>query len=126
MIIVVVLAASDFLQAAQPMPTDAQGRPLYQDAVVVVKIRGDAVQVDTKALPFGFGIPSLDAVSNELGAYRVERLIATRSDKALPGLPDLTKIYRVALPALPAGGVRATVAIRRDGALLHRSLLLVP
>ncbi|HSH68818.1 MAG TPA: FixH family protein [Deferrisomatales bacterium] len=35
-------------------------------------------------------------------------------------------VYRVALPALPAGGVRATVAIRRDGAVLHRSLLLVP
>ena len=98
--VLLFLAASDFLQAAQPMPTDSQGRPLYQTGVVAVKLRGNAVQVDTKALPFGFGIPTLDAVSDELGVYRVERLITTRSGKARTDLPDLTRIYRVALPGV--------------------------
>ena len=35
-------------------------------------------------------------------------------------------VYRVSLPTLPSGGAKAVVELRRDGAVLRRSLLLVP
>ncbi len=97
-LIFLVLIVPGLLPAAQPIPTDRQGRPLYQAGVVAVKLRSDAPQVDRKALPFGFGISSLDAVSDRLGARKVERLIEVRYDKVRSDLPDLSRIYRVALP----------------------------
>ena len=86
------------LQAAQPIPTDDQGRLRYQAGVVAVKLRSDAAPVARKALPHRFGIPSLDAVSDELGVHQVEPMIQSRFSKARPDLPDLSRIYRVTLP----------------------------
>ena len=67
---------------------------------MAVKLRSNASQVDRKALPFGFGISSLDATSAELGVVRVERLIESRLTKTRPDLPDLSRIYRVTLPTV--------------------------
>jgi subtilisin family serine protease len=100
LIIALLVTASPALQAAQPIPTDGKGRPLYQAGVVAVKLRSNASPVDRKALPFGFGISSLDATSAELGVVRVERLIESRLTKTRPDLPDLSRIYRVTLPTV--------------------------
>ncbi|MFV2071344.1 MAG: S8 family serine peptidase [Thermoanaerobaculales bacterium] len=86
------------LQAAQPIPTDSRGRPLYQGGVVAVKLRSDTASVARKALPLRFGISSLDAISDELGVLRVAPMIRSRLSHARPGLPDLTRIYRITLP----------------------------
>ena len=85
------------LQAAQPMPTDHKGRPLYQAGVVAVKLKSDSAQIAAKALPLRFGISSLDAVSDELGVLRVEPMFRSQLSKARPDLPDLSRIYRVTL-----------------------------
>ena len=94
----ILVLGSVSLQAAQPIPTDNQGRPLYQAGVVAVKLRSDAKPVVHKALPHRFGIPSLDAVSDELAVRQVEPMIQSRFSKARPDLPDLSRIYRVTLP----------------------------
>jgi len=83
------------LQAAQPVPTDDKGRPLYQAGVVAVKLRSDVAPVARKALPLRFGLSSLDAVSDELGVRGVEPMFESRFSKARPDLPDLSRIYRV-------------------------------
>ena len=93
-----LVTGSVSMQAAQPIPTDDQGRPLYQAGVVAVKLRSDAKPVVYKALPHRFGISSLDAISDELGVSRVEPMIRSRLSKARPDLPDLSRIYRVTLP----------------------------
>ena len=80
------------------MPTDGKGRPLYQAGVVAVKLRPDAAQVSSKALPLRFGISSIDAVSDQLGVSRVEPMIRSRFSKARPNLPDLSRIFRVTIP----------------------------
>lgn len=85
------------LQAAQPIPTDSKGRPLYQAGMVAVKLRSDAAPVAAKALPLRFGTSSLDAVSDQLGVLRVEPMFRSRFSKTRPDLPDLSRIYRVTL-----------------------------
>ena len=85
------------LQAAQPIPTDSKGRPLYQAGMVAVKLRSDAAPVAAKALPLRFGTSSLDAVSDQLGVLRVEPMFRSQFSKTRPGLPDLSRIYRVTL-----------------------------
>ena len=95
LVVAYLVTGSVLLQAAQPIPTDNQGRPLYQAGVVVVKLRSDAAPVARKALPHRFGISSLDAVSDELSVRRVEPMIRSRLSKARPDLPDLSRIYRV-------------------------------
>ena len=101
------------LQAAQPIPTDSKGRPLYQAGMVAVKLRSDAAPAAAKALPLGFGTSSLDAVSDQLGVLRVEPMFRSQFSKTRPGLPDLSRIYRVTL----AEGVdvrRAALLFGRD------------
>jgi len=98
LVVAYLVAGSVSLQAAQPIPTDDQGRPLYQAGVVAVKLRSDVKPAVYKALPHRFGISSLDAVSDELGVSRVEPMIRSRLSKARPDLPDLSRIYRVTLP----------------------------
>ena len=39
LLVIILVLGSESLQAAQPIPTDDQGRPLYQAGVVVVKLR---------------------------------------------------------------------------------------
>ncbi len=90
-----LVTGSVSLQAAQPIPTDDQGRPRYLAGVVAVKLRSDAAPIARKALPHRFGIPSLDVVSDELSVRRVEPMIRSRLTKARPDLPDLSRIYRV-------------------------------
>jgi subtilisin family serine protease len=85
------------LQAAQPTPIDHKGRPLYQAGVIAVKLKSDAAAVSAKALPLRFGVASLDKVSEEAGVVQVEPMIRSRSSKARPDLPDLSRIYRVTL-----------------------------
>ena len=85
------------LQAVQPMPADHKGRPLYQAGVVAVKLKSDSAQIAAKALPFRFGISSLDTVSDELGVVRVEPMFRSQLSKTRPDLPDISRIYRVAL-----------------------------
>ena len=97
LLVTCVVTGSVWLQAAQPIPTDDQGRPLYQTGVVAVKLRSDAAPASGKALPHRFGISSLDVVSDELGVRRVEPMIRSRLSKARPDLPDLSQIYRVTL-----------------------------
>ena len=98
LLVTFLVTGSVSLQAAQPVPTDNRGRPLYQAGVVAVKLRSDSAPVARKALPLRFGISSLDAVSDELGVRRVEPMFRTRFSKARPDLPDLSRIYRVRFP----------------------------
>ena len=60
--LVVILMTSGIMvsQAAQPMPTDGEGRPLYQADFVVVKLKSEPAQFVGKALPHRFGVSSLD------------------------------------------------------------------
>ena len=95
LLVTYLVTGSVWLQAAQPIPTDDQGRPLYQTGVVAVKLRSDAAPASGKAIPHRFGISSLDVVSDELGVRRVEPMIRSRLTKARPDLPDLSRIYRV-------------------------------
>jgi serine protease len=97
LLVTCLVTGSVWLQAAQPIPTDDQGRPLYQTGIVAVKLRSDAAPASGKALPHRFGISSLDVVSDELGVRRVEPMIRSRLSKARPDLPDLSRIYRVTL-----------------------------
>jgi len=92
-----LVTGSMSLQAAQPMPTDTSGRPLYLPGEVAVKLESDAAPVAAKALPHRFGISSLDALSCELGVLRVKRMFQARLSKGRPDLPDLGLIYRVTL-----------------------------
>jgi hypothetical protein len=55
--------------------------------------------VGAKALPLRFGIPDLDAVLEELGAGGVERMFRADPAKSRPDLPDLSRIFRVSVPA---------------------------
>ena len=113
LLIMVAVTGSDSLQAAQPTPTDSKGRPLFLPGVVAVKLRPDARPAAAKALPLRFGIPSLDAVADELRVGRVERMYASRPDlaQARSDLPDLSRIYRVTL----ADGVDVRRAARLLG-----------
>ncbi len=95
LLVTLLVLGSVSLQAAQPIPTDDKGRPLYQVGVVAVKLRADVAPVVRKALPLRFGISSLDVVSDELGVRRVEPMFQSRFSKARPDLPDLSRIYRV-------------------------------
>ncbi len=97
LLVTCLVTGSVWLQAAQPIPTDDQGRPLYQTGIVAVKLRSDAAPASGKALPHRFGISSIDVVSDELGVLRVEPMIRSRLSKARPDLPDLSRIYRVTL-----------------------------
>ncbi len=63
-----------------------------------MKLESDAAPVAAKALPYRFGISSLDELSCELGVLRVEPMIQARLSKGRPDLPDLALIYRVTLP----------------------------
>jgi len=101
------------LRAAERVPTDTHGRPLYEAGKVVVKLRPDAASLVTKALPHRFGIASLDAISEELGVRRVAPMFRPRLSKARPDLPDLSRIYLVELPE--------EVDVRRAALLLGRS-----
>ena len=92
-------AGTGSLDAAQPAATDGRGRPLYQAGELVVKLSADAPPVAAKALPRRFGIPELDAVLGSLEAARVEPMFRPRFAKARPDLPDLSRVYRVSLPA---------------------------
>ena len=96
-LITTLAVGSASLQAAQAMPTDHKGRPLYQVGVLAVKLKSDSAQIAAKALPLRFGIASLDAVSDELGVLRVEPMIRSRLSKTRPDLPDLSRIYRITL-----------------------------
>ena len=97
LVVIFVGAGAVKLQAAQPMPTDSKGRPLYQAGVVAVKLEPGAAQIAAKALSLRSGISSLDAVSDELGVLRVEPMFRSRLSKTRPDLPDLSRIYRVTL-----------------------------
>jgi len=97
LMVTLVMSGAVKLQAAQPIPTDHKDRPLYQAGVVAVKLRPEAAQVSSKALPLRFGISSLDAVSDQLGVLHVESMFRSPLDKARPDLPDLSRIYRVTL-----------------------------
>jgi subtilisin family serine protease len=108
----IVVTGSVVSHAAQPMPTDRRGRPLYQSGVVGVKLRSDAAPLVAKALPLRFGIPALDAIADELGVLRVEPMFRSRLAKARTDLPDLTRIYRVT--------VGDDVDVRRAARLLAR------
>jgi subtilisin family serine protease len=113
LLVTLLVSSSAELQAAQPMPTDHKGRPLYQAGVVAVKLRSDAAPVAAKALPLGFGISSLDAVSAELGVREVKPMFRSRLGKTRSDLPDLSRIFRVFL----ADGVderRAALLFERD------------
>jgi subtilisin family serine protease len=97
LMVTLVASGAVKLQAAQPMPTDHEGRPLYQAGVVAVKLKAGAAQMAAKALPLRFGSSSLDAVSDELGVLRVEPMFRSRLGKTRSDLPNLSRIYRVAL-----------------------------
>ena len=72
---------------------------MYQAGVLVVKLAADAPAVAAKALPQRFGIPDLDAVLGSLEAARVDPMFRPRFAKMRPDLPDLSRVYRVSLPA---------------------------
>ena len=95
--VTLVTSGAGTLHAAQPMPTDHKGRPLYQSSVIAVKLSKQAESVSAKALPFRFGVSSIDQVSTELGVLRVEPMFRSRFSKARPDLPDLSRLYRVTL-----------------------------
>ena len=108
-----MLTGSVPLQAAQPIPTDSRGRPLFLPGVVAVKLLPDSAPVSAKALPWRFGISSLDAVSDELGVRRVETMFRSRLDKRRTDIPDISRIYRVTLS--DGGDVRrAALLFGRD------------
>ena len=96
--VTLVASGAARLHAAQPRPTDSKGRPLYEAGVVAVKLGPDAAPVSSKALPLGFGVASLDTISEEVGVVRVEPMIRSRFSKSRSDLPDLSRIYRVTLP----------------------------
>ena len=97
LVVTLVTSGAVMSHAAQPVPTDDQGRPQYQAGVVAVKVTSESAQVVAKALPLRFGISSLDAVSNALGVQRVEPMFRSQLSKARPDLPEISRIYRVAL-----------------------------
>lgn len=111
LVVTLVTSGTGMSQAAQPAPTDDQGRPLYEPGVVTVKLKSGSAQVASKALPGRFGISSLDAISDALDVQRVEPMFRTRLSKARPDLPDISRIYRVAL----ADGVDVRRAARLFG-----------
>jgi subtilisin family serine protease len=85
------------LQAAQPLPTDSKGRPLYLTGEVALKFRSDGGFDATKTQPGRFGLPELDAVAEEIGVREIEPMVRTRLSKSRPDLPDLSLIYRVTI-----------------------------
>ena len=97
LVVALVAAGTAVSQAAQPVPTDAQGRPLYQPGVVAVKLQSESAQVAAKALPLRFGISSLDTVSDALGVQRVEPMFQSQLSMKRSDLPDISRIYRVSL-----------------------------
>jgi subtilisin family serine protease len=97
LIVTFLVTTSVPVRAAQPVPTDSKGRPLYQAGVVAVKLKSDAAPVAAKALPLRFGTPTLDAVAGEVGVVEVEPMFRSRLSKTRPDLPDLSRIYRVTL-----------------------------
>jgi subtilisin family serine protease len=105
------VVTAGWADAAQPVPTDSRGRPLYEQGSVAVKLRPGVAPL-TKALPARFGIPDLDDAALRLGASRVEpmfpRATATKSSHS-----GLFRIYRVVLPR--------DVDVRRAAAELGRS-----
>jgi subtilisin family serine protease len=116
LIVVFPIVTATLLQAAQPMPTDSQGRPLYQDGVVAVKLRPAAGVDATKVRAKDFGLPELDAVADEAGVLEIEPMVRSRLTKSRPDLPDLSLIYRVTI----AEGVD----VRRAALLLDRDPLV--
>jgi subtilisin family serine protease len=97
LVLTLVTSSTGKLQAAQPLQTDDQGRPLYQSGVVAVKLKSESAQVVAKAQPDRFGISSLDTVSSALGVQRVEPMFRSQFSKTRPDLPDISRIYRVTL-----------------------------
>jgi subtilisin family serine protease len=89
-------AAASFAAAAQPVTVDGHGRPLYEPGVVAVKLRAGTSPA-AKARPGRLGIPGLDPVLRQLRVERVEPMFPTSLAKARPELPDLSRVYRVAL-----------------------------
>ncbi|MCU0234274.1 MAG: S8 family serine peptidase, partial [Thermoanaerobaculales bacterium] len=96
---------------------DDRGRPLYEPGVVAVKLRAEAAAA-AKVLPRRFGLPELDAAMRRLGVTRVEPMFRPRVAKARPDLPDLSRVYRVELPA-GADVARAARLLARDEAVAY-------
>jgi subtilisin family serine protease len=113
---IVLVAGVTPLCAAEPTHTDTHDRPMFEAGKVVVKLRPDAAPLATKAMSHGFGIASLDAISEELGVWQVAPMFRARLRKARPDLPDLSRIYLVELPE--------EVDVRRAALLFGRSPLV--
>jgi subtilisin family serine protease len=92
------MTSSALLQAAQPIPTDHKGRPVFQTGAIAVKLKSEAPPVAAKALPHRFGAKALDAIADEVGVLEVKPMFRSRFSKARPDVRDLSRIYRVKLP----------------------------
>jgi subtilisin family serine protease len=112
-IVVILVVAAPPLQAAQPMPTDSKGRPLYVTGELAVKLRSNGDFDAAKRQPDRFGSPDLDAIADEIGVRAIEPMVRSRLSKSRPDLPDISLIYRVT--------VSEDVDVRRAALLLSRN-----
>jgi subtilisin family serine protease len=83
---------------APEIELDGQGRPLWEEGIIWVKVTAN-VQIDRNILELrSFGVTSLDAKIEQLGIVSINRAFRPIERPNRKDLPDLTKIFTLELP----------------------------
>jgi PKD repeat protein len=83
---------------APAVETDRQGRPLYQQGVITVKVKKGVGPFASQQGAVTFGLESLDEKAARFQVHGLQKRFRHKPIPSGSGLPDLSRIYRLTFP----------------------------